>query len=165
MGCVCFSDPNKQPRAPDDPDAQPGGKFSPGTPNPFDHADNTLLGPLRWDFPHDSILIGREEIELEWTDWDEKSDTHRMVIADHWNKGPHHFWYEVSTNMMVRQYQTEAALTVQTNWTVGEPDDWWFDVNPACSGILKVNLSCVSPPPGPATEFPAWNGGEDTVAV
>merc|ERR1739845_341525 len=89
----------------------------------------------------------------------------RMVVADHWNKGPHHFWYEVSTNLMVRQYQTEAALTIQTNWTIGEPDASLFDVAPACSGIRKMNLSCVSPPPGPATEFPAWNGEDEFRAL
>merc|ERR1712010_394161 len=85
--------------------------------------------------------------ELEWTDWDEKSDTHRMVVADHWNKGPHHFWYDVSTNLMVRQYQTEAALTIQTNWKIGEPDPSIFDLAPACTGMRKLNLSLGHWPP------------------
>jgi len=145
--CICFSDPNKQPRPTNSADPQPGGKYSPGTPDPFDKFDNVLLGPLRWDFPSDAVLIGREEIELEWTAFG-KQDSHKMVIADHWNKGPHHFWYEVSTNLMVRQYQTEAALTVQTNWTVGEPDPALFIIPKNCyTGLTHANLSCVAPPP------------------
>jgi hypothetical protein len=147
--CICFSDPNKQPRPANSPDPRPGGKFSPDTPDPFEKFDNVLLGPLRWDFPHDAVLVGREEIEMEWTAFG-KQDSHRMVVADHWNKGPHHFWYEVATNLMVRQYQTEAALTVQTNWSVGEPDPSFFEIPQSCITGLHGNLSCVSPPPAPA---------------
>lgn len=145
--CICFSDPNKQPRPPNASDPRPGGKYSPGTVDPFEKFDNVLLGPLRWDFPSDAVLIGREEIELEWTEFGTQ-DSSRLVVADHWNKGPHHFWYEVSTNLMVRQYQTEAALTVQTNYTIGEPDESFFTVPESCyKGLLHSNFSCVAPPP------------------
>lgn len=147
--CICFSDPNMQPRPDNAADAHPGGKYSPGTPDPFKKFDNVLLGPLRWDFPHDAVLIGREEIELEWTAFG-RQDSHKIVVADHWNKGPHHFWYEVSTNLMVRQYQTEAALTVQTNWSVGEQDPSLFVIPDLCITGLHMNLSCVAPPPSPA---------------
>lgn len=139
-----------QPRGPDDIDQPPGGKYSPDTPNPFKNFKNVLLGPLRWDFPADSVLIGRELIELEWTA-DGEQDSHKMVVADHWNKGPHHFWYDVQTNLMVRQYQTEAALTIQQEWEVGEPDSSAFKLDATCSNASSlVNMSCVSPPPAPA---------------
>lgn len=51
------------------------------------------IGPLRYDFARDAVLIGREMIGIEYQN--------REVLADHWNKGPHHFWIEVSTNLMV----------------------------------------------------------------
>jgi hypothetical protein len=32
------------------------------------------------------------------------------MVADHWVKGPHHFWIEVETNRMVREWQPFNGL-------------------------------------------------------
>lgn len=146
--CVCFSDPNRQPRAANSKDPQPGmGPGEDPADDPFPSFDNVLLGPLRWDFPGDAVLIAREEIELEWSGDD---GTPRTVVADHWNKGPHHFHYDVQTNQMVRQWQAEVALTLQTHYVLGSPDPVNLEVDKSCySGLFHLNLSCIAPPPVP----------------
>merc|ERR1712083_576172 len=98
------------------------------------------------------VLIGREWIQLEWTSYNQTEDSSKWVIADHYNKGPHHFWYDVRTNLMVRQYQTEAALTIQTNWVLEEPDPSHFEVAEICKDPAAglTNMSCVAPAPAPA---------------
>merc|ERR1711862_388103 len=62
--CTCFSDPNSQPRSPSDPMSDPGDPHP--HPDPYPSYNNTLLGPLRHDFPSDSLLIGRERIFVEY---------------------------------------------------------------------------------------------------
>lgn len=147
--CVCFSDPNRQPRQDNASDPHPG--YEPGgdpSVDPFPKFDNVLLGPLRWDFPGDAILIGREEIVVEA--WGPPPGEPTTFVADHWNKGPHHFHFDVKTNLMVRQYQAETALTCQTQWNLTRPDPYYFQVDKACyHGLTRMNLSCIAPPPQP----------------
>lgn len=118
---------------------------------PVPEVRQRLLGPLRWDFPKDAILIGREEIVVEA--WGPPPGKPTKFIADHWNFGPHHFHFDVQTNLMVRQFQVEVALTLQTQWNLTRPDPKYLEVDKGCyKGLAHVNLSCVSPPPSPPEE-------------
>eukprot|EP00665_Eupelagonemidae_sp_cell47_P000016 gene16-8031_t len=109
-------------------DARTGSADPHPHPDPYPAYHNTLLGPLRWDFPRDSLLVGRERIFVEYAN--------RTVVADHWTKGPHHFWFEVATNLM---------------WDLAPPDPSVFEVPRGCyAGLLHKNMSCVAPPPGAA---------------
>lgn len=99
-------------------------------------------GPLRHDFAHDAVLIGREIIGLEGLDIE--------VEADHWNKGPHHFWVDVHTNLFVRGWQPWNGLNVYKpgTWQIGPVDKTKFEVPKNCySGLLHKNISCVAPYP------------------
>ena len=42
-------------------------------------------------------LVGRERITPEYIG--------AALVTDHWVKGPHHFWIDVATNLMVREWQ------------------------------------------------------------
>ena len=68
--------------------------------------NNTLTGPLRFDFNDGAKLVGRERVRPEYF-----ADS---VVADHWVKGPHHFWMEVSTGLMLREWQPFNGLQVGT---------------------------------------------------
>merc|ERR1740130_1127940 len=57
--------------------------------------DNAVTGPLSFDFNKGAKLIGRERVKPEYMDHE--------IVADHWVKGPHHFWINVETNQMVRE--------------------------------------------------------------
>merc|ERR1712139_95545 len=48
--------------------------------------ENALNGPLSYDFLRGAVLIGRERIMPEYLN--------TVVVADHWVKGPHHFWFD-----------------------------------------------------------------------
>ena len=67
---------------------------------------NTLTGPLRYDFNDGAKLVGRERVRPEYYA--------EAVVADHWVKGPHHFWIEVSTNLMLREWQPFNGLQVKS---------------------------------------------------
>lgn len=49
--------------------------------------DNALTGPLRYDFNAGAKLVGRERVLPEYVS--------SPIVADHWVKGPHHFWIDV----------------------------------------------------------------------
>jgi len=113
------------------------------TPYQDGNPNGPIIGPLRYDFPVDSTLIGREMIELEFRDGE-------MVLADHWSKGPHHFWYEVATNRMVRGWQPYNGLNVYYNWVIEAPNPQEFVVDKSCyQGNRFNNISCVQPYLGP----------------
>jgi hypothetical protein len=104
----------------------------------------TPTGPLVHDFAKDAVLIGREIIGLEGLGM--------SVEADHWNKGPHHFWISVATNRFVRGWQPWNGLNVYNpdTWKIGPVDPSIFEVPKSCySGLLHKNISCVHPYPGP----------------
>lgn len=70
------------------------------------------------------------------------------IVADHWVKGPHHFWIDVSTNLMVREWQPFNGLQTYYNWNLSAPDPAVIDVPSICyKGLLHVNVSCIAPPP------------------
>jgi hypothetical protein len=99
-----------------------------------------VSGALRHDFAKDAILIGRERIKVEYLN--------RWVIADHWMKGPHNFWVEVSTNLMVRGWQPYNGLQIWYDWNTTMPDEDKFTVPKGCyTGFLHRNISCRAPPP------------------
>lgn len=111
---------------------------------PFENGDSTAkpTGPLYFDFAKDAVLVGRELIGLEGYDV--------KVVADHWNKGPHHFWVDVATNLFVRGWQPWNGLNVYKpgSWVIGEPDESIFAVDKSCySGLLHKNITCIAPYP------------------
>jgi hypothetical protein len=106
----------------------------------------TPTGPLVHDFAKDAVLIGREIIGLEGLGM--------SVEADHWNKGPHHFWVSVATNRFVRGWQPWNGLNVYNpaTWKIGPVDKDVFAVPKSCYGgllHLHKNISCIHPYPGP----------------
>lgn len=106
-------------------------------------AGSVPIGPLRYDFNSDAVLVGRELIGVEFLD--------RKVVADHWNKGPHHFWIEVTTNKMIRAWQPYNGLNVYSKWNFSKPAMKDLVVTPSCySGFppLHKNISCVGAYPG-----------------
>lgn len=104
---------------------------------------SAIIGPLRYDFASDAVLIGRERIEIEFR------TPYMEVVADHWTKGPHHFWIEVATNKMIRGWQPYNGLNIYYNWDTTVPDPSKFVVDKSCyTGFLHKNISCVAPPPG-----------------
>jgi len=102
--------------------------------------DNAITGPLRYDFNDGAKLVGRERIVPEYVD--------RPMVADHWVKGPHHFWVEVATNLMVREWQPFNGLQTYLDWNVSVPDPAKLAVESICyQGLLHLNVSCKAPPP------------------
>eukprot|EP00463_Aulacantha_scolymantha_P005181 TRINITY_DN64_c0_g1_i1.p1 TRINITY_DN64_c0_g1~~TRINITY_DN64_c0_g1_i1.p1 ORF type:complete len:376 (-),score=72.65 TRINITY_DN64_c0_g1_i1:708-1835(-) len=98
------------------------------------------MGPLTHDFGKDAILVGREKIGVEYLN--------KEVIADHYNKGPHHFWVDVETNQWIRAWQPFNGLNVYDTWNLTAPDPSFFIVSKSCyTGVLHKNISCVAPPP------------------
>lgn len=111
---------------------------------PRQNGDKTspAIGPLFHDFAKDAVLIGRERIGLEGLDME--------VEADHWHKGPHHFWVDVKTNLFVRGWQPWNGLNVYVpgTWQVGPVDADNFKVPESCyKGLLHKNVSCAAPYP------------------
>jgi len=112
------------------------------TPHENGNKTDVPTGPLRYDFASDSVLIGREVIGLEGLGIE--------VEADHWNKGPHHFWISVATNEFVRGWQPWNGLNVYDpgSWQVGPVNKSLFDVPTSCyKGFLHKNVSCIAPYP------------------
>lgn len=110
------------------------------TPKENGNASAPATGPLYHDFAKDAVLVGRELIGLE--------GFNKKVVADHWNKGPHHFWMSVETNLMVRGWQPWNGLNVYGDWKIGKPDPKIFTVPKSCySGLLFKNISCIAPYP------------------
>ena len=102
--------------------------------------DNAVTGPLTYDFNLGAKLIGRERVQPEYMD--------HTIVADHWAKGPHHFWIDVATNLMVREWQPFNGLQTYFNWNLTTPDPSVMAVPPLCyQGIKHVNVSCIAPPP------------------
>lgn len=100
------------------------------------------IGPLVHDFAADAVFVGRERIGLE--------KLGKSVVADHWNKGPHHFWIDVVTNRMVRGWQPWNGLNVYdpSTWMVAPVQKEIFEPSSSCySGFLHKNISCVAPYP------------------
>lgn len=98
------------------------------------------IGPLVHNFAHDAVLIGRERVGLE--------GLNTSVIADHWNKGPHHFWISVETNKYVRGWQPWNGLNVYEpgTWQIGPIDKKVFQPPESCfKGLLHKNISCKAP--------------------
>lgn len=109
---------------------------------PVQNGNKTAIptGPLYFDFAKDAVLIGREEIGLEGLG--------KTSVADHWNKGPHHFWIDVASNKMVRGWQPWNGLNVYYDWDLTAPDPKVFEVPKSCySGALHKNISCIAPYP------------------
>jgi len=104
------------------------------------NASKVPMGPLTSDFGKDAVLIGREKIGVEYIN--------KEVVADHYNKGPHHFWVDVETNMWIRAWQPFNGLNVYEQWNMTTPDPAFFKVVPSCyTGPLHKNISCIAPPP------------------
>lgn len=111
---------------------------------PFENGNASAVptGPLYSDFAKDAVLIGREIIGLE--------GLNRKVLADHWTKGPHHFWISVATNLFVRGWQPWNGLNVYNpdTWKIGPIAKEMFAVPKSCyTGLLHKNISCVAPYP------------------
>lgn len=106
--------------------------------DPIQH--NALTGPLRYDFLDTAKLIGRERIFPEYH--------YGPLVADHWVKGPHHFWIDVATNRMVREWQPFNGHQIYYDWNLTRPDANIMDVPEMCyKGLRHVNISCEAPPP------------------
>jgi len=102
--------------------------------------DNAITGPLSYDFNKGAKLVGRERVKPEYFDHE--------IVADHWVKGPHHFWIDVATNQMVREWQPFNGLQTYVNWNLTTPDPSVIDLPSLCyKGLLHVNVSCIAPPP------------------
>lgn len=116
------------------------------------HIGKPFLGALRYDFAKDAVLIGREKIGLEasTTTSPPSSAYWRTILADHWNMGPHHFWVEVSTNLMLRGWQPFNALQVFYDWNLTLPEPEFFQVGKSCLDMFTANLSCPVGTPTPA---------------
>lgn len=111
---------------------------------PFENGDaaGKATGALLHDFAKDAVLIGREIIGLEGLDME--------VEADHWNKGPHHFWVDTHTGKFVRGWQPWNGLNVYIpgTWKVGPVAKELFEVPESCyTGFLHKNISCIAPYP------------------
>lgn len=103
---------------------------------------NAISGPLRWNFLDTAKLIGRELIVPEYLK--------KPMVVDHWVKGPHHFWIEVATNLMVREWQPFNGHQIYYDWNLTKPDPSVIDVPEHCyKGLLHHNISCIAPPPSP----------------
>lgn len=101
---------------------------------------NAITGPLSYDFLDNAKLVGRELIVPEYLK--------KPLVADHWVKGPHHFWFEVSTNLMVREWQPFNGHQIYYDWNLTRPDPEIINVPEICyKGIQHFNISCVAPPP------------------
>jgi len=99
--------------------------------------DNALVGPLSYDFNKGAKLVGRERVKPEYMT--------ESIVADHWVKGPHHFWIDVKTNFMLREWQPFNGLQTYSAWNLTTPH---IEVESICyKGLLHKNVSCVSPPP------------------
>jgi len=110
---------------------------------PFQSHTDIPTGPLEHDFAKDATLVGREVIGLE--------GLNTTSVADHWNKGPHHFWVDVATNRMVRGWQPYNGLNIYYNWNYTTPEPVNFVVDKSCikgPGFRK-NTSCEHPYPDP----------------
>ena len=102
--------------------------------------NNSFTGPLRYNFNEGAKLVGRESVIPEYVG--------HAVVADHWVKGPHHFWIEVSTNRMIREMQPFNGLQTYLNWNLTVPDPSIMQVEKIClKGLLHVNISCKLPAP------------------
>lgn len=102
---------------------------------------NAATGPLSYDFNKGAKLVGRELISPEYVGG--------SMVADHWVKGPHHFWVDVSTNLMIREWQPFNGHQIYHNWNLTRPDPQLIELPKFCyTGLLHHNVSCVSPPPG-----------------
>eukprot|EP00658_Telonema_sp_P-2_P079772 TRINITY_DN77_c0_g2_i1.p1 TRINITY_DN77_c0_g2~~TRINITY_DN77_c0_g2_i1.p1 ORF type:complete len:400 (+),score=48.03 TRINITY_DN77_c0_g2_i1:318-1517(+) len=98
---------------------------------------NALVGPLSYDFNRGAKLIGRERIKPE--------HMAHFVVADHWVKGPHHFWVDVATNQMLREWQPFNGLQTYYAWNYTRPA---VRLPELCyKGLLHINISCVFPTP------------------
>lgn len=106
--------------------------------------ENALVGPLSYDFNKGAKLIGRERIKPEYFD--------TYHVADHWVKGPHHFWIDVTTNQMLREWQPFNGMQTYYDWNFTRPE---VKLAEKCyKGLLHYNVSCIFPTPelgvGPA---------------
>eukprot|EP00756_Hemistasia_phaeocysticola_P041977 Hpha_TRINITY_DN16944_c1_g1::TRINITY_DN16944_c1_g1_i4::g.54036::m.54036 len=100
-------------------------------------ANNTIVGPLRYNFNDHALFIGREKIVPEYLN--------KEVVTDHWVSGPHHFWMDVATGLMVREWQPFNGMNIYYNWRIGAPD---VSVPKLCyTGLLHHNISCPAPAP------------------
>lgn len=110
------------------------------TPYQNGNKSQPATGPLEHDFAHDAVLIGREIIGLE--------SLGTSVEADHWNKGPHHFWVSTETGKFVRGWQPWNGLNVYIpgTWQVGPVAKELFAIPESCyKGLLHKNISCAFP--------------------
>lgn len=109
---------------------------------------NALTGPLRYNFNEGAKLVGRERVKPEYLN--------DFLLADHWVKGPHHFWIDVATNLMVREWQPFNGLQTYMNWNLSTPDPRVMALEEICyKGLRHVNVSCLLPPPNASRES-AW---------
>jgi len=94
--------------------------------------NDTIVGPLRYNFNDHALFIGREKIQPEFLNVE--------IVADHWVSGPHHFWMNVATGEMVREWQPFNGLNIYYNWQYAVPD---VSLPKICtSGLLHQNISC-----------------------
>merc|ERR1712048_579331 len=96
--------------------------------------ENAINGPLSFDFLKGAVLIGRERIVPEYLN--------TPFVVDHWVKGPHHFWFDVVTNLMVREWQPFNIRNVYHNWKIEAPSQETMQLAAACRNIFGVNISC-----------------------
>lgn len=76
--------------------------------------------PIRNDFVHTGELLGRTELGVEWLGGNLtlQDTTSKTFVVDHWIVGPHHFWKDVETQKILRQWQPFNGLEVF------EPNSW-----------------------------------------
>lgn len=107
--------------------------------------ENSIMGPLSYDFLKGAVLIGRERIVPEYLN--------TPMVADHWVKGPHHFWFDVATNLMVREWQPFNGHQIYYDWDLSMPKPETIDLPQRCyKGLLHVNASCIGGPPSSSAD-------------
>jgi len=107
--------------------------------------ENAISGPLSYDFLKGAVLIGRERIVPEYLN--------TPMVADHWVKGPHHFWFDVATGLMVREWQPFNGHQIYYDWDLSMPKPETIDLQPRCyKGLLHFNASCIGPAPASSVE-------------
>jgi len=93
-----------------------------------------IMGGLEYDFLLGARLVGRERIMPE--------HLNTWYVTDHWVKGPHHFWFDVTTNLMVREWQPFNIRNVYHDWQLGEPSQDTMKMAKACTDIFHINATC-----------------------
>eukprot|EP00455_Lapot_gusevi_P018531 TRINITY_DN2012_c0_g1_i6.p2 TRINITY_DN2012_c0_g1~~TRINITY_DN2012_c0_g1_i6.p2 ORF type:complete len:151 (-),score=64.02 TRINITY_DN2012_c0_g1_i6:92-544(-) len=95
------------------------------------------LGPLMYNAFEDALYLGREMLSIEYL-WNN-------FTVDHYVKGPHHLWVDVSTGLPIRAWQPFNGLQVYSQWQFSLPDTHVFDIPTICNPGKGINFGCPKP--------------------